>query len=322
MKTSTPPEPTPGAVQGNVLLVDPAAGHPRLDTFIHGRLGAVSRREIHLAIAQGLVRINGRRGSKGRRVNPGDRIFVGALLASPPAPTQELEIRTLYADPLILALAKPAGMPSTARRIGGRPSVAGYLLQCMPELGAVAPSPLDAGLVHRLDTETSGVLLAARTADAWRALRGQFRRKAVDKEYTAVVRGRLRGERTLTDDLEHDPRRPGVMRVATRRGSRRHWHAVSAVSPVAWANNATRLQIRLPTGVTHQIRVQLAAIGHPILGDGLYDTAPPPAAVDRLLLHAIRIRVTHPDSGAPLEVHAPLPQDFVAALGRLGFAPE
>ena len=307
----------------SVLLVDADAGHPRLDAFLHRRLATVSHREIHRAIAQALITVNGRPSTKGQRVHPGDRIDVGALLASPPAPPHELEIATLYDDGVILALAKPAGIPSTARRIGGRAGVAGYLLQRMPELATVAPSPLDAGLVHRLDTETSGVLLVARTAAAWRALRDQFSRKAVDKEYVAVVRGRLRSRRILADDLEHDPRRPGAMRLVMRRSSRRHWHAVSTVNPVAWAKNATRLEVRIRTGVTHQIRAQLAAIGHPVLGDRLYDTASPPSPVgDRLLLDASDVRVVHPTSGAPVAVHAPLPRDFAATLARLGFAPE
>jgi 23S rRNA pseudouridine1911/1915/1917 synthase len=304
-----------------MLLVDAADGHPRLDTFLRRRLATASRREIHLAVARGLIRVNGQRSTKGRRVNPGDRVEVGALLAPPPSPPREQEIVTLYVDTQILALAKPAGIPSTARRIGGHASIAGHLLQRMPELAAVAASPLDAGLVHRLDTETSGVLLCARTPEAWRALREQFRRKTVDKEYVAVVHGRLRGTRTLVDDLGHDARRPGAMRVVGHGTPGRHWHAVSTIVPVGWSQHATRVRVRLRTGVTHQIRVQLAAIGHPVWGDRLYDRDPPrSAAPDRLLLHASDLRMVHPGSGAAFEIHAPLSPDFAAALERLRLA--
>jgi 23S rRNA pseudouridine1911/1915/1917 synthase len=302
-----------------LLLVDAAEDRPRLDAFLRRHLTGVSRREIQVAIARGLVTVNGRRAAKGDRVGPGDRVDATAVLALPPSAPAQLDIPTLYFDAEILALAKPAGIASTARRIGGRASVAGYLLHRMPELAAVAPSPLDAGLVHRLDTETSGVLLAARTAEAWRALREQFRRRAVDKEYVAVVRGCLRESRTLTHDLGHDRRRPGAMRVATRGSSLHTWAAAATVVPVAWTSHATRVRVRLHTGVTHQIRVQLAAIGHPILGDRLYE-APACHSPDRLLLHASRLRVVHPTSGMRVDLRAPLPQDFTAALEQLGFA--
>jgi len=318
---ANPGRASPATDPPGALCVDAAEGTLRLDTFLRRHLVAVSRREIQLAVARGLVRVNGRRSTKGRRVRPGDRIEASALLAPPAAPPGELEIPLLHEDTLLLALAKPAGMPSTARRIGGRPSVASYLLHRMPELATVAPSPLDAGLVHRLDTETSGVLLVARTPEAWAALREQFRLRTVAKEYVAVVRGRLRGARTLTDHLGHDPRRPGSMRIVGHGTARRRWHAVSTIVPVASTRNATRLRIRLVTGVTHQLRVQLAAIGHPILGDGRYDGAAPiPAPCSRPLLHASRLRVRHPGSGAALEIDAPLPPDFAAALERLGFA--
>jgi len=321
-KASAEPGPaSPRADRPSLLLVDAAEGHPRLDAFLRRHLTTASRREIHLAVARALITVNGRPSTKGCRLGPGDRVDVGALLAPPPPPCDS-EISILHADPLILALAKPAGIPSTARRVGGRASVAGYLLHRMPELGDVAPSPLDAGLVHRLDTETSGVLLVARTADAWRALRGQFRRKAVDKEYVAVVRGRLRGTRILANDLGHDPRRPGSMCVVGRGSSRRSWHAASTIIPVGWTGSATRIRVQMRTGVTHQIRVQLAAIGHPILGDKLYDAAPPRSPLsDRLLLHASHLRVVHPGSGLPFDIDAPLSRDFAATLGRLGFAP-
>jgi 23S rRNA pseudouridine1911/1915/1917 synthase len=318
---ATPGGPSASTDAAGVLLVDAADGHPRLDTFLRRRLASASRREIHLAVAHGLIRVNGHRSTKGRRVDPGDRIEVGALVASPPSPPHEQEILTLHVDTQILALAKPAGIPSTARRIGGHPSVAGYLLQRMPELASVATSSLDAGLVHRLDTETSGVLLGARTPEAWRALREQFRRKTVDKEYVAVVRGRLHSTRTMVDDLGHDPRRPGAMRVVGHGTPGRHWHAVSTIVPVGWSQHATRVRVRLRTGVTHQIRVQLAAIGHPVWGDKLYDREPRRSgAADRLLLHASDLRMVHPGSGAAFEIHAPLPPDFTAALERLRLA--
>jgi 23S rRNA pseudouridine1911/1915/1917 synthase len=280
----------------------------------------VSRRDVQHALRQGLITVNGAPAPKGRQLRPGDRVDVRALLAAPPLPPPDVVVPVLYVDAALVAVSKPAGIPSVARRIAGRPSIASHLLDRMPDLAGVAPTPLDAGLVHRLDTGTSGVLLAARTPEAWRQLRGQFRRHTVEKVYVTVVRGRLAAACTLAHDLEHAPRAPGRMRIAAEGTSRRSWRAIARLTPFAWAQDATCVRVELLTGVTHQIRVQLAAIGHPIVGDDLYGG---PAAADlprRPLLHARRLRILHPVTEAPLRIAAPVPGEFRAALAALGFS--
>jgi len=275
---------------------------------------------VQRALGQGLITVNGARAAKGRQLRPGDRVDVRALLAAPPLPPPDVVVPVLYVDATLVAVSKPAGVPSVARRIGGRPSVASHLLERMPDLAGAAPTALDAGLVHRLDTGTSGVLLAARTPEAWRRLRGQFRRRTVEKVYVAVVRGRLAVACTLAHDLEHAPRTPGRMRVAAEPTDRRSWRAVARLVPFAWAERATCVRVELHTGVTHQIRVQLAAIGHPIVGDDLYGSPAPPDLPPRPLLHAKRLRIVHPVTEAPLRIAAPVPAEFRAALAALGFS--
>jgi 23S rRNA pseudouridine1911/1915/1917 synthase len=310
-----------------MILVTPAEGSPRLDAMLRARLPGVSRRDIHFAIATGLVTVNGRPGAKGQRLRPGDRIDVGRLepaLGVPPAPG-ELEIAVLHVDDTVMALDKPAGIAATARRFRGQPSAAGYLLARFPELAGVGPSPLEAGLAHRLDTETSGVLLVARTPSAWTNLRRQFRGRGVRKEYLALVHGRLEQVQRLEDDLAHRPGSParmGVVKPApTRSGSpRRAWHALCSVDPIARARDTTLVRVDLETGVTHQVRVQLAAIGHAIVGDALYGEATLAASErSRLLLHAATLTLRHPGTGAALSVRSPLPADFRGLLSSYGY---
>jgi 23S rRNA pseudouridine1911/1915/1917 synthase len=307
-----------------VIVLTAADGRARLDAVLRRRLPQLSRRAVQAAIAAGVVRVNGRRARKGRAVGPGDRIDVGPLDREGP-PRPEIDIPILFVDATLIALDKPPGLPATARVLSRRASVAGFLLACYPELAHVAPSPFEAGLVHRLDTETSGVLLVARTAEAWRALRAQFRHRAVTKDYVALVHGRLAAAQRLCHRLSHDPRAADRMAVVTPvqarrlRRSRPSWLAEATLTPITSTGDTTLVRLRLHTGVTHQLRVQLAAAGHPIVGDARYGEAPRPDLPPRHLLHATRITVRHPTEARLQTVRSRLPTDFTAALARLGY---
>jgi 23S rRNA pseudouridine1911/1915/1917 synthase len=280
----------------------------------------VSRRDLARAIAAGLVTVNGRPARKGASVGRGDRVAVAPLLASPPPP--DADIPVLYADDSVLVMDKPAGIASVARRVGGRPSVAAHLLARLPALSRVGRSALEGGLVHRLDTGTSGVLVGARSRLAWERLRRQFAARAVLKEYLALVHGTLASPRSLEHRLGHHAGAGRRMGVAGAAGVRaRVWEARSRIEPLAARGGFTLVRIRLVTGVTHQIRAQLAAVGHPVVGDTLYGAAPGAGPTGgRFLLHATRIRFAHPCTGEPVSVRSPLPSDFRGVLARLGFA--
>jgi 23S rRNA pseudouridine1911/1915/1917 synthase len=307
-----------------VIVLTPADGTPRLDALLRLRLPHVSRRNIRSAIAAGIVTVNGRRRRKAERLGPGDRVNIGALVDQPPAP-EDLHVRLLYSDAAILALDKPAGLPATARRVGGKPSIAGYLLRRFPDLADVGASPLEAGLVHRLDTATSGVLVAARSRAGWLSLRAQFRRHTVHKEYLALVHGRLRGERDLSHALAHDPRARRRMLVvpprdsSPARGRLRSWRAIARVVPIASRRDMTLVRVGLTTGVTHQIRAQLAAIGHPIVGDAEYGRRSRVGLlIGRHLLHARAVRLQHPTTHRTVRLWSLVPAEFANVLTGLG----
>jgi 23S rRNA pseudouridine1911/1915/1917 synthase len=297
-----------------------ATRHPaadRLDVTLRRLLPTFSRREVQQAIATGAILVNGRAARKGQRVGADDRVEIApSLMDNPPGPA--IDMPFLYIDEAIIVVDKPAGPASVARRGRGRPSVAGYLLARMPELATTAAAPTDAGLVHRLDAGTSGALLVARTRPAWQALRYQFAARRVHKDYLAIVHGPFSIACDVDHWLVHDRRQRGRMRVAARPGTGvRRWRARAHIQPIDVGAHVTVVAARLITGVTHQLRVQLAAIGHPIVGDALYGRAPIAADADeRHFLHAAALRFTHPTSAAPMQFQSPLPDDFHATFRR------
>lgn len=285
----------------------------RLDRLIADCGGALTRRRTAAIIAAGAVRVNGRPGRKGQVLRHGDvvDIDVGAFAESPLAPRPELALPILYEDDALIAIDKPTGLPSVALHAGDRDTAANFLIGHAPETAAAGGSPLEAGLVHRLDTGTSGALLAARSPAAWRDLREQFRRREVEKRYLVWVDGDLRRSGSRREPIAHEPGRPRAMRVCFDPQQARALAARPAVThyrPVERRGHATLLEVEIASGVRHQIRVHLAASGHPVCGDTLYGGAPAP----RLMLHACALTVRHPVGGRRLRIESPLPADFAA----------
>jgi 23S rRNA pseudouridine1911/1915/1917 synthase len=226
-----------------------------------------------------------------------------------------LQIPVLYEDGDLIAVDKPAGMPSHALRADETDTVANFLLARFPEVAGIGTHTLEAGLVHRLDTETSGVLLAARNAAAHRALRRQFRDRRVEKEYLAVVEGDVAHAGQIRTPIAHAAHNRRKMRIATAHtpGAR---PAETSYRPLEGFGDTTVLAVEIRSGVMHQIRVHLASVGHPVVGDPLYGHAGGRAA-PRHLLHASRLLVQHPVSGRGVEIRSPLPADFVGYLEGL-----
>ena len=296
------------------LTVPQDAAPTRLDKLLCERLPDCSRRIAKELIDGGRVRVDGRRARKGQEVLPGAVVDVeeqtGAperLLANP-----DLQIAVLYEDAAVVAVDKPAGMPALALRPHERETVANFLLARFPEMAEVG-KPLEPGLVHRLDNDTSGVLLAARTASAHAALRREFAAHRVIKKYLALVRGDVDHAATIDAPIDHVRGRARRMQTG-KPGSGRD--AVTHYLPLQRFGSHTLLEVEIRSGVRHQIRVHLAAIGRPVDGDHLYD---PDAdtAVSRHLLHASSITFEHPDKGDRQTVRSELPEDFRARLAAL-----
>ena len=294
------------------LTLSVGAGAVRLDTFLRGALPAMSRRLVRRLIAEGAVCVNGRPAVKGVRVAPGDRVTLPDLPATI-TPEPGLALAVLHEDDALVALDKPGGMPGHALDPRQRGTAAAFLLARYPEMADVG-DPLAPGLVHRLDSGTSGLLVAARTRAAHCALRAALRARAVEKRYLAWVAGdasALDGARVALP-LAHDPRDRRRMLPATARV--RAWPAETRLAIVAAGRERSLVEATILTGVTHQVRVHLAARGHPVLGDVLYGGAPAGLPRGRHALHAAGLTLPHPTDGRPLSLSALLPADL-AALG-------
>jgi len=304
----------------NDFVVEPGDGG-RLDHFLVRHLERCSRRQARRLIDAGAVLVNGRAARKGGALRANDVVAVDrSILDQQPAAQAELHLPVLFADETLVAIDKPAGMPAVALRPGDRDTVANYLLGGYPELRQVGSARFEAGLVHRLDTATSGVLVAARSMSAWHALRAEFGARRVGKLYLAVVAGIVRTPGVVSAPIAHHPRRPREMCACTearRATALRARPASTRYRPLQRFGAATLLAVRIATGVRHQIRVHLAAIGHPVLGDETYGDAAAAGAAPRLLLHASRLSIAHPSGGARVRIRSPLPVDFQIALGDL-----
>ena len=297
----------------------PAGCAVRVDRLLADSIPGFSRSQVQRLLAEGAVRIDGRGVRKGELLH-GERTLEVEIRSAPASDLpadEEPEIPVLFVDERCVAFDKPAGTPGHALRGGERGTVANFIAARFPECVAAGAKPLEAGLVHRLDTGTSGVLLAARDREAWKRLRGQFRSGSVRKRYFAVAAGELTDAGEIRRAIEPHPKSRKKVRVLDEgEHSARARPAITRYRPRSTSPTATLLDVEIPTGVMHQIRAHLAAIGHPLLGDLLYGDHP--IAEGRFLLHASRLAFEHPHTGAPVEVHSPLPVEFAAALRRLG----
>jgi 23S rRNA pseudouridine1911/1915/1917 synthase len=226
-------------------------------------------------------------------------------------PEADLAVPVVYVDTHLVALDKPGGLRGHALDPRQRGTVAAFVLARWPETAAIG-DPLAPGFVHRLDTGTSGLLLVARTAAAFAALRAAFRSRAIEKTYLAVVAGSPPPRAHLETPLAHDPR--DRRRMAPARGGGRAWPAVTDVETLAVHGGRALVRTRMRTGVTHQIRAHLALLGHPVLGDALYGGPPAPLAPGRHALHAAELVLPHPTRGLTLRLASPLPAELERLL--------
>ena len=294
----------------HVLTVEAADAGSRIDRFVGARL-ALSRGTLKSLFERHAVRVGGRWAKKGDTLALGEVVEVDhdeTQVAVRPDDGVRLDV--LYEDEALIFVDKPASVPCHPLKPDETGTVANALVARYPELEGVGDDPREAGLCHRLDVETSGVLVAARTRRAWDAMRAMFSEEGqVDKRYLALAAGPLDSEGVIELPLAHagDHVRPSG--VADGRPARSEFKVLARKGAFAL------VEVRLVTGVLHQVRAHLAAIGAPIVGDTLYD-GPEEAGLKRFFLHAASLGVNHPETGRRLEVRAPLPAELVAVLER------
>lgn len=294
----------------------------RLDQFLAGAVPGHSRSQLQRLIKDGMVRVAGRESKANYLVRPGDVIALDVPAPAPAAPRPEpLPLDVLFEDADIIVINKSAGMvvhPAPGHDGG---TLVNALLHHVDDLSGVG-GELRPGIVHRLDRGTSGVMVVAKHDASHREMARQFHDREVEKEYEALVWGLVHQGRRIDAAIGRDPNDRKKM-------SNRARFARSAVTRITFArflDGVSYLHVAIATGRTHQIRVHLSGIGHPICGDTVYGGVRRlmPAhlrAVQRLerpFLHARRLAFTHPsDPGRRLEFAAPLPEDLQAVLDEL-----
>ncbi len=282
-----------------------AAEAGRLDTVLSRALPGPSRARVQRLIEAGNVRVNGEVVRKSATVQEGDLIEFEVPATEHAVAPSGLDLPLLYDDAALSAINKPPGLAVHGAPGDTGPSVAGWWLE---QLGPAAAG-FDVerpGIVHRLDKDTSGVLLLAKTPAAQAALSRAFEERTTRKTYLAIVEGKPPQPRAVVDaPIDRHPGDRTRMAV-TRNGrpSRTEYEVIAA------DNERALLEVHPETGRTHQIRVHLAAIGCPVANDGVYGRR---ATDGRQLLHAYRIQVPHPNGGT-LTVTAPIPGDMAAAI--------
>jgi 23S rRNA pseudouridine1911/1915/1917 synthase len=290
-----------------LIEVPPGAAGERLDQFLAEPLG--SRAQAQRAIDEGRVTVNGARVPKRHRVAAGEQVEVTSPQPPPASELEEVPFEVVWEDDELLVVDKPAGVvvhPAPGHR-------GSTLAEALAGRAAGGDDPARAGIVHRLDRDTSGLLVVAKSESTHRALQAAIQSRALRREYLALVEG-CPPSRSGTIDAPIGRDR----RVRTRRSTdtdepreaRTHFTLEQAFA------DAALLRVVLETGRTHQIRVHLQAIGHPVVGDPEYGT-PGRLGLERQFLHAARLAFAHPVTGDPVDVSSPLPRDLAGVLAGL-----
>ena len=287
--------------------VPESAAGERLDRFVASLPGVGSRAAAERLLTSGSVLVDGAVRPKSHRLEGGEEVAVELAAGKPDAPpTPTPELRVAYEDEHLLVVDKPAGLvvhPAAGHH-------AGTLVQALAGRSA-GGDPDRPGIVHRLDRDTSGLLVVARTERAYEGLRRLVRQRRLEREYVALVRGRPRSRTgRIEAPIGRDRRDPTRRSLDTDVPK----DAVTHFELIQLLDEHALLRVRLETGRTHQIRVHLAAIGLPVVGDPVYGTPEP--GLRRQFLHAARLAFDHPVTGERVDVESPLPPELETALAR------
>jgi 23S rRNA pseudouridine1911/1915/1917 synthase len=301
------------------LAVPAALAGERVDRAV-ALLTGWTRREVQDLVEGDHVLVGGNVVAKSHRLTEGD---VVELLAEPPvvgapAPDPRVDVVVRHEDDDVVVVAKPAGLvvhPGAGHPDG---TLVNGLLARYPEVAAVG-DPARPGIVHRLDRDTSGLLAVARSPAAYDGLVAMLAAHEVDRRYVALVWGELDAPRGVIDaPIGRSTRRPTRMAVRDAgRAARTEYEVERAYPRAATRADVSLLACRLETGRTHQIRVHLQAVGHPVVGDAVYGGARPGIDLERPFLHAASLGFEHPVTGRRVHVDEPLPADLTAVLATL-----
>ncbi len=296
----------------------------RLDIFIAHYEPHISRSRIQTLIRDGLALVNGKTEKPGYKVKAGEAVsldlperHVHEVLPEP------IPLSVMYEDPHIIVLNKPPGLvvhPAPGNYTGTLVNALLYHYGSLPSLGAGggADARERAGIVHRLDKDTSGVMVVARTQEALRSLSAQFRNRVVRKKYIALVAGVIKkGSGTIEVGLGRHVKERKKISVHTHKAH----EAVTDFVVKERYPNATLVEVEIKTGRTHQIRVHMAHVGHPVLGDRVYGGGKSEKYGERIIgrqmLHAESLSLLHPETGHPMTFSAPPPADMADIIEKL-----
>lgn len=285
----------------------------RLDAFLSAD-GALTRSQAARLIAEGRVRVNGKPAAKSARLSGGETVTVDVpQLRETALPPQDIPLDVVYDDDDVIVVNKPTGL--VVHPAPGHPDgtlVNALLHHCGDSLSGIGGEKRP-GIVHRIDRDTSGLIIAAKNDAAHLALSAQLKDHSLSRTYECLVTGNMKQDSGTVDApigrSSADRKKMAV--VPTGRRAVTHWEVVARYPGV------THLRCRLETGRTHQIRVHMAYIGHPILGDTVYGAKKPVPGLTGQCLHATGLRFVHPRTGEPVELHCPLPPEFTAMLQKL-----
>ena len=297
------------------FVVEQETAGQRIDRFLSGEDTGLSRSALQALVADGHVQCNGKTVAKSLKLKAGDTVLLEIPDAKPiEAVPQEIPLDIVYEDAHLLVVNKPKGM--VVHPAPGNPDgtlVNALLYHCGESLSGIGGQKRP-GIVHRIDRDTSGLIIAAKNDAAHLALAAQLADHTLARTYECLAVGNFREDSGTVDAPigRHpvDRKRMAVVRQGGREAVT-HWEVIARYPGV------THLRCRLETGRTHQIRVHLAYIGHPILGDTVYGAKKPVPGLQGQCLHAVGLRFIHPRTGEPVELTCPLPEEFVRMLEKL-----
>jgi 23S rRNA pseudouridine1911/1915/1917 synthase len=309
-----------------IVQVDPDHGeHYRLDQFLTNKFPGISRRYLQEHIKAGKVLVNGKKAKKSGHLKNSDEVLIQEFIFPDERqviPNPELEIPTVHDDDQTIVFDKPAGLAVHPNNFEQTDAMVNALIAKYPDVVDVGDDRLRSGVVHRLDVNTSGLIIMAKTEEAYRSLREQFDNRKVEKQYLALVVGEVPESGSVDWPIAHHPKDPKKMMASkTPRPDLKYREAETIYEIEDSYKGYTLLRVKTKTGRMHQVRVHLSALGWPLAGDHLYQQGKhrniDKTGLKRHFLHACFLAFSHPETSKRLEFKSELTEELVNVLANL-----